>query len=62
MGQVGDQELKSQNKTLAESKINGVAVHFFEVLKKREYTYRGEVELRIRSNRIPIDNQIITGI
>jgi hypothetical protein len=45
MGQVGDQELKSQNKTLAESTTNGVAVHFFEVLKKREYTYRGEVEL-----------------
>ncbi len=45
MGQIGDQELKSQNKTLAESKTNGVAVHFFEVLKKREYTYRGELEL-----------------
>ena len=45
MGQVGDQELKSQNKTLAESKTNGVAVHFFEVLKPRQYTYRGEVEL-----------------
>ncbi|WP_253701370.1 HNH endonuclease [Bacillus sp. FJAT-29814] len=45
MGQVGDQELTSQNKTLAESKTNGVAVHFFEVLKKRQYTYRGEVEL-----------------
>jgi HNH endonuclease len=45
MGQVGDQELKSQNKTLAESKTNGVAVHFFEVLKPRQYAYRGEVEL-----------------
>lgn len=45
MGQKGDQELKSQNKTLAESKDNGISVHFFEVMKKGQYTYRGEVEL-----------------
>lgn len=45
MGQVGDQTLSSQNKTLAESQENGVAVHYFEVLKPREYTYIGEVGL-----------------
>lgn len=45
MGQVGDQELKSQNKTLAESQENGIVVHFFEVMKPRQYTYRGEVKL-----------------
>ncbi|WP_222102845.1 hypothetical protein [Lysinibacillus sp. BW-2-10] len=33
------------NKTLAESKTTGIAVHFFEVMQKRQYTYRGEVEL-----------------
>lgn len=54
MGQVGDQELKSQNKTLAESKTNGVTVHFFEVLKPRQYTYRGVVEL---ANEPYIDTQ-----
>lgn len=45
MGKVGDQELKSQNRTLAESGKNGVAVHLFEVFDAREYTYEGEVEL-----------------
>jgi hypothetical protein len=35
MGQVGDQTLTSQNKTLAESSSNGVSVHYFEVLKPR---------------------------
>ena len=45
MGQVGDQKLISQNRTLAESGSNGVAVHLFEVLRPKEYTYRGQVEL-----------------
>lgn len=45
MGQKGDQKLISQNRTLAESNENDIAVHLFEVLKKKEYTYRGQVEL-----------------
>lgn len=43
MGQVRDQELIAQNKTLTESKINGITIHYFEVMQKRQYTYRGEV-------------------
>lgn len=45
MGQSGDQKMKGQNLTLAESNQNGVEIHFFEVLKPKEYTYRGEVQL-----------------
>jgi hypothetical protein len=45
MGQTGDQQLNSQNKTLAESTSSGVSVHFFEVFKPKEYTYQGEVVL-----------------
>lgn len=45
MGQSGDQTLTFQNKTLAESDENGIEVHFFEVLRSKEYTYRGQVEL-----------------
>jgi predicted restriction endonuclease len=45
MGQVGDQKLVSQNKTLAESLENKVEVHFFEVYKPKEYTYQGKVML-----------------
>ncbi|WP_338452546.1 HNH endonuclease [Niallia oryzisoli] len=45
MGQVGDQTLTSQNKTLAESRENGIEVHLFEVFKPKEYTYQGRVEL-----------------
>ncbi len=45
MGQIGDQELTRVNKTLAESKSNGVEVHLFEVLVEGKYTYRGEVFL-----------------
>ncbi|EGQ8898188.1 HNH endonuclease [Vibrio parahaemolyticus] len=46
MGTKGDQSLMfHQNKTLAESKNNGVAVHLFEVFKDQEYTYVGEVVL-----------------
>ncbi len=45
MGQSGDQKMAGQNLTLAESDRNGVEIHFFEVMKPREYTYRGQVEL-----------------
>ncbi|NWO55029.1 restriction endonuclease [Chromohalobacter salexigens] len=45
MGQSGEMDLNfAQNRTLNESPGNGVAVHLFEVFKKREYTYIGEVE------------------
>ena len=46
MGSEGDQSLDfMQNKTLAESKLNGVHVFIFEVFKPKEYTYIGAVEL-----------------
>ncbi len=46
MGKIGDQALdKTQNKTLAESKTNGVEVHLFEVNEPGKYTYSGIVEL-----------------
>jgi len=35
----------AQNKTLAESRTNGVGVHLFEVFIDKEYTYVGPVEL-----------------
>lgn len=45
MGKIGDQVLNSQNRTLAESGINGVEVHLFEVLKPTQYIYHGVVKL-----------------
>lgn len=45
MGKYGDQVLKSQNKTLAESNTNGVEVHLFEVFEPKKYTYQGIVKL-----------------
>ncbi|WP_057883647.1 HNH endonuclease [Tsuneonella troitsensis] len=46
MGKSGDQSLSfMQNKTLAESPTNGVAVHLFEVHKPSVYSYFGEVKL-----------------
>ncbi|WP_223553926.1 HNH endonuclease [Lysinibacillus sphaericus] len=45
MGQSGDQKMSGQNLTLAESDSNGVEIHFLEVMKPREYTYLGQVEL-----------------
>ncbi|HBN5965404.1 TPA: HNH endonuclease [Acinetobacter baumannii] len=45
MGQVGDQELKNQNRTLAESNSNGISVHLFEVFVDKEYIYQGPVTL-----------------
>lgn len=44
MGQTGDMDLSfAQNRTLNESPDNGVTVHLFEVFKRKEYTYVGEV-------------------
>lgn len=46
MGTKGDQSLSfQQNKTLAASGSNSVAIHLFEVFKDQEYTYMGEVVL-----------------
>ncbi|MDC5703455.1 HNH endonuclease [Vibrio europaeus] len=46
MGSNGDQSLSfAQNKTLAESNVNNVGVHLFEVFKDKEYTYVGQVTL-----------------
>ncbi len=46
MGLKGDQSLSfMQNKTLAESKTNGVEIHLFEVFETSKYTYKGEVSL-----------------
>lgn len=45
MGQVGDQGLINQNRTLAKSNSNGVSVHLFEVFVDKEYIYQGPVTL-----------------
>ncbi len=46
MGRKGDQNLKgNQNITLYDSDINGIDVHFFEVLTNKIYTYQGQVVL-----------------
>ncbi|OLF53413.1 HNH endonuclease signature motif containing protein [Pseudomonas chlororaphis] len=46
MGQVDNQSLEfNQNRTLNESRANGVAVHLFEVFAAKTYTYIGEVML-----------------
>ncbi len=45
MGQVGDQGLINQNRTLAESNSNGISVHLFEVFVDKEYIYQGPVTL-----------------
>lgn len=46
MGLTGDQDFYyMQNKTLYESRINGVDVHLFEVFAPKQYTYMGKVEL-----------------
>ena len=46
MGAEGDQQLDfQQNKTLAESRTNGVKVHLFEVFEPKKYSYIGEVYL-----------------
>ncbi len=45
-GQVGDQKLEGQNKTLVESKINGVEIHLFEVFVRGKYLYEGIVTIQ----------------
>lgn len=46
MGKVGDHDLLyMQNRTLYESDRNGVNIYLFEVHKRTEYIYRGQVEL-----------------
>jgi 5-methylcytosine-specific restriction protein A len=46
MGAEGNQSLDfMQNKTLSESKTNGVSVFLFEVFRPKEYTYIGPVKL-----------------
>lgn len=45
MGQVCDQRLINQNRTLAESNSNGISVHLFEVFVDKEYIYQGPVTL-----------------
>lgn len=46
MGLRGEQSISlSQNKTLAQSKTNNVAIHLFEVFKSKEYIYQGRVKL-----------------
>ena len=45
-GQVGDQKLAGQNKTLAESKVNGVEIHLFEVFVQGKYLYEGIVTIQ----------------
>ena len=46
MGLLGDQVLNgNQNKTLFESKTNGVDLHLFEVFESTKYIYQGPVEL-----------------
>ena len=46
MGLSGDQSIDyAQNKTLAESRTNGVGVHLFESFEPKEYICRGQVQL-----------------
>lgn len=46
MGLHGDQPIdRTQNKTLAQSRSNGVEVHLFEVFQRGKYIYQGRVEL-----------------
>lgn len=45
MGLKGDQKLEKQNKTLAESGSNKVAVYLFESFDGSAYVYRGRVRL-----------------
>jgi 5-methylcytosine-specific restriction protein A len=46
MGLSGDQEINyMQNKTLSQSRTNGVDLYLFEVRKPGQYCFRGQVEL-----------------
>ncbi|MCK9631044.1 MAG: HNH endonuclease [Methanoregula sp.] len=52
MGLTGEQSLSfQQNKTLVESKTNGVNLYLFEVFEEGKYVYIGEVELADRPYR-----------
>ena len=49
IGLDGDQDINfAQNKTLAESKTNGVGVYLFEVYEKGTYLFRGRIKLHCR--------------
>ena len=45
MGQKGDQEDRSQNKTLRLAKDSGIDVYLFESFRPKEYTFLGRVEV-----------------
>jgi 5-methylcytosine-specific restriction protein A len=46
MGQIGDQSFDHmQNKTLAESRSNGIAVYLFKYTGPNKYVYEGPVKL-----------------
>lgn len=46
MGMSGDQDINfAQNKTLNESSSNGFEVFLFEVFTKKQYTFRGPIQL-----------------
>lgn len=46
MGMLGDQDFNFlQNKTLFNSRTNGIGIHLFEFVRKNEYKYHGLVEL-----------------
>jgi 5-methylcytosine-specific restriction protein A len=58
MGKKGDQQLGSQNRTLAESGRSGEVVHLFEVFVPKEYVYAGQVELAAEPYReIQLDDE-----
>lgn len=45
IGKVGNQQLAKQNKTLAESNKNGVAIYLCEILETGKYIFHGRVQL-----------------
>ena len=45
MGKTGDQQLRDQNRTLAEADQTGVQVYLFEVFQQGSYIFRGQVTL-----------------
>nr|WP_321297108.1 hypothetical protein [uncultured Sphaerochaeta sp.] len=59
-GQKGNQCFSGQNKVLAESKMNGVELHLFEVFVPNKYLYEGVVSLVGQPNfeeQTDIDNK-----
>jgi len=62
MGRTGDQKLDSgQNKTLAESRANGVDIYLFEVFREKEYVFIGQVELAgqpYQEEQLDIENNL----